>query len=45
YLGLTIETVSRHFTRLRAAGIIDLIDFRTIKVCDPDELARLSEPE
>lgn len=45
YLGLTIETVSRHFTKLRAAGIIDLIDFRTIKVCEPDELARLSEPD
>jgi CRP/FNR family transcriptional regulator len=32
YLGLTIETISRQLTRLKAAGIIKMIDTRTINV-------------
>ena len=34
YLGLTIETISRQLTRFKAAGIINMIDTRTIKVPD-----------
>lgn len=37
YLGLTIETVSRQVTSLRKAGIIELVDTRTVRV--PDFLA------
>ncbi len=33
-LGLTIETVSRQFTRLRQAGIIDLPDRRSVIILD-----------
>ena len=32
YLGLTIETVSRIFSRLRAKGIIKLRGLRTIEI-------------
>ena len=42
-LGLTIETVSRQMTRLRAAGIIDLPGGRNIVVRDPRALAAASE--
>jgi CRP/FNR family transcriptional regulator len=38
-LGLTIETVSRQMTRLRAAGVIDLPGGRGIIVRDPAALA------
>jgi CRP/FNR family transcriptional regulator len=38
-LGLTIETVSRQMTRLRAAGIIELPGGRGIIVRQPDALA------
>lgn len=34
YLGLTIETVSRQFTALRKAGLIELADARSIVVPD-----------
>lgn len=40
YLGLTIETISRQLTRLKAAGIINMIDTRTIKVPDIEALAK-----
>jgi CRP/FNR family transcriptional regulator, anaerobic regulatory protein len=39
YLGLTIETVSRSFTKLRAAGLIRLPDSRTVEIPAPDALA------
>jgi CRP/FNR family transcriptional regulator len=39
-LGLTIETVSRQMTRLRAAGIIDLPGGRAIVVRRPEALAQ-----
>ena len=45
YLGMTIETVSRNITKLRVSGVIRLIDGHTIEVCDPDQLARLSDQE
>lgn len=34
YLGLTIETISRQLTRLKAAGIVNMIDTRTLEVPD-----------
>ncbi len=34
YLGLTIETVSRQLTRLKAAGIVGMSDTRTLEVPD-----------
>jgi CRP/FNR family transcriptional regulator len=43
YLGLTVETVSRTFTRLKADGIIDLPDSRDVTVCKPEALTELSE--
>lgn len=42
-LGLTIETVSRQMTRLRAAGVIDLPGGRGIIVVDPAALADAAE--
>jgi CRP/FNR family transcriptional regulator len=42
-LGLTIETVSRQMTRLRAVGIIDLPGGRGIIVMDPAALAAATE--
>ncbi|GGC28119.1 transcriptional regulator [Novosphingobium marinum] len=38
-LGLTIETVSRQFTRLRNAGVIDLPSRREVVIRDPDALS------
>jgi len=43
YLGLTIETVSRVFSRLRAQGIIKLVSLRTLKILKPGALKSLSE--
>ncbi len=42
-LGLTIETVSRQMTRLRAAGIIGLPGGRGIVINDPSALAAAAE--
>lgn len=42
YLGLTIETVSRSFSRLRAEGIIDLSGRDIVEVCDRDRLEQLA---
>lgn len=44
-LGVTIETVSRHFTKLRVDGVIRLINAQTIEVCDPEALASMAESE
>ncbi len=38
YLGLTIETVSRNFTKLKTSGIIDLHQNTTVVICDMDRL-------
>ena len=35
YLGLTIETVSRTLTRLRAEGLIDIVSQSEVMICDP----------
>lgn len=43
YLGLTVETVSRTFTRLKEDGIIQLPASREIALVRRDELERLAE--
>ncbi len=43
YLGLTIETVSRGFTRLRNDGLIETPDTHSALLCDPDGLRELTE--
>ncbi|MGI9505230.1 MAG: Crp/Fnr family transcriptional regulator [Geminicoccaceae bacterium] len=43
YLGLTIETVSRLFTRFKRAGLIDLPDRHSVVVQDGVELADLAD--
>jgi CRP/FNR family transcriptional regulator len=45
FLGLTIETISRQLTRLKAAGIIRMIDTRTINVPDVGILAKAAGRE
>ena len=42
-LGLTIETVSRQFTRIRKEGIIELPDRRTVIIKDRSRLKALAE--
>ena len=44
YLGLTIETVSRTFTKLRDAGFIDLAQSSTVHVHAILKLEELAEP-
>ena len=44
-LGLTIETVSRQFTRIRKEGIIELPDRRTVIIKDRSRLKALAEVE
>ena len=41
YLGLTMETVSRAIRRLRNDGIIEIESSQTVKLKNPDEIARL----
>lgn len=43
FLGLTIETVSRAFTRLRKSGVIELPNPHRVCVLHPDTLADLAE--
>lgn len=43
FLGLTIETVSRHFTKLRQAGAINLINSRIVEIPDLARLRALTE--
>lgn len=43
YLGLTIETVSRTFTQLQSAGLIDLISCRRVMLRNPVALERICE--
>lgn len=42
YLGLTIETVSRSFGKLRKLGVISLENAETIRVSKPEQLSLLS---
>jgi CRP/FNR family transcriptional regulator len=43
FLGLTIETVSRTFTKLKAIGLIELPQSNRVKLTDIDELESLAE--
>ena len=43
YLGLTIETVSRVLTKLKARGIIRLTGMRSIEICRREALLGVSE--
>ncbi|MER9138166.1 helix-turn-helix domain-containing protein [Mesorhizobium sp. M0830] len=43
YLGLTIETVSRVFTRLKDKGVIRLLNLRSIEIVRQDVLQIMSE--
>ncbi len=43
YLGLTIETVSRVFTRLKDKGVIRLLNLRSIEIVKQDALHNMSE--
>lgn len=43
FLGLTIETVSRQMSRLKAAGVIGLPGGRRVAIQDPDALAEAAE--
>lgn len=43
FLGLTLETVSRQMTKLRQAGVISILDRRSIKITNLAKLERLAE--
>lgn len=43
YLGLTIETVSRMFSRFKERGIIRLANARTVEIAKPDTLRAFCE--
>lgn len=43
FLGLTIETVSRHFTKLRQVGAIKIINNRMLEIPDLNRLLALTE--
>ncbi len=43
YLGLTIDTVSRVFTRLKDNGVIRLLNLRSIEIVKHDALHNMSE--
>jgi CRP/FNR family transcriptional regulator len=45
FLGLTIETVSRTFTKLKLLGVIELPHCNQVRVLDIDELERLANGE
>jgi len=45
YLGLTIETVSRSFTKLRRTGVIATHDAHSVEILDRDALEGLTEGE
>jgi CRP/FNR family transcriptional regulator, anaerobic regulatory protein len=45
FLGLTIETVSRQLTKLRFAGVISIINNRTVEVPDLSRLKAMTEVE
>jgi CRP/FNR family transcriptional regulator, anaerobic regulatory protein len=45
FLGLTIETVSRQLTKLRFAGIVTIINNRTVEVADLERLKAATEVE
>ena len=42
YLGLTIETVSRTLTRLRAEALIDIVAQSGLEISDPSGLENVA---
>ncbi len=42
YLGLTIETVSRTFTQLRAQKLIELLDEKQVRLLNPEALREIA---
>jgi CRP/FNR family transcriptional regulator len=42
FLGMTIETVSRKLTALRKAGVIEIVDIRTVRILDAARLNRVA---
>lgn len=42
YLGMTIETVSRNLSKLKAEGVVRLNSSRSIEIVKPDRLQRLA---
>ncbi len=42
YLGLTIETVSRAFSRLKREGVIEMISAHTVEILDMDKVMELA---
>ena len=42
YLGLTVETVSRSFTKLRAQGVIKSMDKSSIEICEHSSLVQIA---
>ena len=45
YLGLTIETVSRNFTKLRTRQVIELLDSSSFQINDMSRLSAIAECE
>lgn len=45
FLGLTIETVSRTFSKLKSLGLIEIDQGTTIRLVDTDQIEALSEGE
>lgn len=43
YLGLTIETVSRSFSKLKAAGIVKLHNTRSVELLKPEKLRSMCQ--
>jgi CRP/FNR family nitrogen fixation transcriptional regulator len=43
YLGLTIETVSRTLSQLRAEGLIRMLTLHSLELADADRLGDLAE--
>ena len=45
YLGLTIETVSRVLSRLKASGVVRLVSLHELQVLRPDQLQAIASGE
>jgi CRP/FNR family transcriptional regulator len=43
YLGLTVETVSRTFTRLKKQGLIELLDEKRIRLAKRQALREIAD--
>jgi CRP/FNR family transcriptional regulator, anaerobic regulatory protein len=43
YLGLTVETFSRTFTRLRKQGLIELLDERRVRLSKRQALREIAD--